>query len=73
MKYSFICPLGGCKETMTVEAKNDDDAVDKLTEKAKEHLALSHPDIEKTDEEIRNDIKSQMTSEDIDETIKTVM
>lgn len=61
MKYSFTCPIAGCKHTMTVEAQSSDEAIDKLTEKAKEHLSTTHPDVKKTDQEVRSDTKSQMT------------
>jgi len=47
---------------MTAEAKDSDEAADKLTAVAKEHLALAHPDIKKTDQEVHNDIQSQMTN-----------
>lgn len=60
MQYSFACPLEGCKHIMTVEAQNDDEAVEKLTEQAREHLMLAHPDVQKNDEQIRDDIRAQM-------------
>lgn len=65
MQYSFACPLEGCAHIMTVEAKNDDEAVDKLTEQAKDHLMIVHPDVKKSDEQIRDDIRKQMTVVDI--------
>lgn len=61
MKYLFTCPIAGCKHTMTVEARSSNEAIDKLTEKAKEHLATTHPDVKKTDQEVRSDIESQIT------------
>jgi hypothetical protein len=61
MQYSFTCPLEGCKEVLTVDAKNNDEAVDMLSQRAKEHLMQKHPDVKKTDEEISSDIISQMT------------
>lgn len=65
MRYSFACPLEGCSEVMTVNAKNDDEAVDKLSEMAKKHLMIAHPDVKKTDEEVRSDIRSQMVAMDM--------
>lgn len=65
MKYSFTCPLEGCSETMSVEGTSDDEATDKLVEKAKEHLVIKHPDIHKTDIEIKNDIQEQMIKVDM--------
>lgn len=62
MEYSFTCPITGCKHIMTVEAQSSNEAIDNLTEKAKEHLAATHPDVKKTDQEVRSDIKSQMTT-----------
>lgn len=61
MQYSFACPLEGCKHIMTVNAQNADEAVEKLTEQAKDHLVMAHPDVKKSDEQIRNDIRRQMT------------
>lgn len=64
MQYSFRCPLPGCSTIMNIDAQNDDEAVNKLTEQAKIHLASAHPDIHKTDEQIQEDIRSHMTFED---------
>lgn len=65
MQYSFTCPLKGCNQTLTVEAQTNEEAVDKLTEEAKEHLKTTHPEIKKTDEEVREDIQSQMKTVDM--------
>lgn len=62
MQYSFTCPLDGCGSVMTVEAQNNNEAVSKLVEKAKEHLAVTHPSLKKTDEEVRIDVASQLTT-----------
>lgn len=40
-----------------------DEAADSLTTQAKEHLATVHPDIVKTDEQVRGDITSMMVEE----------
>lgn len=45
---------------MTVTADSREEAVDKLAQEAKRHLSEVHPDVEKTDEEIRNDVASNM-------------
>lgn len=62
MKYLFTCPIAGCRHTMTVEARSSNEATDNLTEKAKEHLAATHRDVKKTDQEARSDIESKMTT-----------
>ncbi len=61
MKYQFTCPLEGCEWKTTVDAANDEEAATKLTEAAKVHLADTHPDVHKTDEQIKSDITSMMT------------
>jgi hypothetical protein len=73
MQYSFTCPLDGCNHVMSVEAKDEDEALGKLTDTAEEHLALSHPDVQKTDEEIREDIRSEMTTVAINTPNKNIM
>lgn len=60
MQYTFTCPLEGCTEVMQVEAMDDDQALDMLVDTAKGHLAKAHPDLHKTDEEIRADIGPKM-------------
>ena len=60
MKYSFACPLAGCKDTMTVEAENKEEALNRLTEEAKKHLKTFHPELSKTDREVRNDVASKL-------------
>lgn len=60
MQYSFTCPIEGCHETMHVDASNDDEALNQLVETAKGHLASRHPDLHKTDEQIRGDIGPNM-------------
>ena len=60
MPYTFACPLEDCEEVMTVEAQNDDEALDMLVAKAKDHLAEAHPTLTKTDSDIRADIAPKM-------------
>jgi hypothetical protein len=62
MKYAFTCPVAGCKHTMTVDAQNDAEALEKLSLEAKEHVAMIHPQLEKTDEQIRRDVKKGMVN-----------
>ena len=45
---------------MSVEASNPEEGLDKLVETAKAHLASSHPEIKKTDQQIRDDIWPNM-------------
>jgi predicted small metal-binding protein len=61
MKYQFACPLEGCEWKTTVDAQTEEEAANQLTQAAKEHLAQSHPEIHKTDEQIKSDITSMMT------------
>lgn len=63
MKYAFTCPISGCGEKMTTEAENDGQALDELVEIAKGHLAEKHPDLEKTEQEIHDDIEPKMVKE----------
>lgn len=65
MHYSFTCPLKGCTQTLTVESQTSDESEVILTEKAKEHLKVVHPEIRKTDEEVRTDIRSHMRTVDL--------
>lgn len=65
MNYSFTCPIKGCNQEMIVEAKDDKEAVKKLSQKAKEHLVNVHPDIHKTDDQIQSDVSSLMTKKDL--------
>lgn len=67
MQYSFACPLEGCGQKMTVEAGSRDEAVEKLTEVAKEHLASQHPEVQKSDEQVREDISTMTVEESSDE------
>jgi hypothetical protein len=62
-QYSFTCPLQGCNQKMTVNAPSVDDAAKELTNQAKQHLEVAHPDIHKTDQEVEQDIRSHMQQE----------
>ncbi len=63
MQHSFTCPLDECGQKMTVETTSREEAVEQLTESAKNHLASTHPEIHKTDEEIHQDIDSMTVEE----------
>lgn len=60
MKYSFSCPIEGCTWTTTVEAENRNEALDKLSEQAGEHVTQVHSDLQKTPEQVRLDVSSIM-------------
>lgn len=60
MQYTFICPLEGCHESILVDAENDTQALDAMVKQAKSHLTSVHPELHKTDDEIRVDIQPKM-------------
>ena len=45
MKYSFTCPFPGCGHTMTVDAQNDDQAIEKLLVEGDKHGKAVHPNL----------------------------
>jgi hypothetical protein len=49
---------------MTVTADGRDEATDKLITDARRHLSEVHPEIQKSDEEIRNDVDSNLETTD---------
>lgn len=58
--YSFTCPVTGCGMVMRASSDDKEQAAAMLIEQAKVHLASTHPDIKKTDEEVSVDINSHM-------------
>ena len=44
MKYSFTCPAP-CNYEMKVDAKSDDEAVDKIFAEGGKHVKKDHPDM----------------------------
>ena len=44
MNYSMTCP-SPCNQVLRVDAKNDEEAVNKLMAAGKEHLKKSHPEM----------------------------
>lgn len=57
MQYSFTCTDG---EVFTVDAQNDEEAVSKLMEATRVHLAEKHADMNMSDEQAMNMIRSAM-------------
>ncbi|MBI4089511.1 MAG: hypothetical protein HY424_02265 [Candidatus Levybacteria bacterium] len=47
---------------MTIEARNTEETVDRLTEVAREHLSLIHPDMNKTYAQILLEARSHVMS-----------
>lgn len=45
MKYTFTCNQCDPSVDFSVEAENDDEAVDKLMESTKGHVAEKHPEM----------------------------
>ena len=64
MTYKFVCPLDGCGDEMNVEAASDDEAVERLSAIAQSHLKEKHPDVQKTDDQVHEDIRSKMTRDE---------
>ncbi|MDI6857999.1 MAG: hypothetical protein QME71_06760 [Dehalococcoidia bacterium] len=59
MKYSFTCPA--CGHPLTVEAQNDEDAVERLMERGESHMLEMHPESSNvSEEEMRGMVRSQM-------------
>ncbi len=44
MEYSFKCP-GTCNYEVTLEAKNNDEAVRKIIKEGEDHRKQAHPDM----------------------------
>ena len=50
-RYSFVCSLGHSPETMTVDAINDDEALEKMMVLARMHISQKHSDMPPMSEE----------------------
>lgn len=62
MKYSFNCPAGD--KVLTVDAKNDDEAMKKLMEAGKMHMKEAHADMPAmSDEKMKKTMRSEMKKE----------
>lgn len=58
MTYSFQCK---CGQTLSVDAENDDEALDKLMGVGADHMAAVHPnDPPMSDEEMKNMLRAGM-------------
>ncbi len=44
MKYSLTCPVP-CNHNMKVDAKDDNDAIEKFLKEGKKHAKQAHPDM----------------------------
>lgn len=59
MQYSLACPA--CEHTLTVDAQNDEGAIEKFMEEGKIHLIQAHPEMAATPEEgLRNMVRTNM-------------
>jgi hypothetical protein len=58
MTYAFACPIQGCTTIMTTEANSREEAIDDLTAQAKGHLETAHPEIQKTEQQVRDDVET---------------
>jgi hypothetical protein len=60
MKYSFSCPAT-CNYQISVDAKNDDEAVAKIIKEGAVHGKQAHPDVlSMTEEQLKNLVRSGM-------------
>lgn len=57
MTYAFSCPIENCTTILTTEADDRSIAIDSLTEQAKAHLEMAHPQIQKTYQQVRDDVE----------------
>lgn len=64
LKYSFKCL---CGHVMTTEVGNREEAINNLVITAKAHLAETHPELNKSDEEIKLDLEEHTVEGDIPE------
>lgn len=60
MKYSLSCPPP-CSHKIDVDAQNDDEGINKIMEKAKEHVKEAHPDMPPmSDTQMKEMVRSNM-------------
>jgi len=65
VKYTFTCDQGHEPESFTVEAEDDEEAVQKLMEQSQGHVAEKHPEMANASpEEARQMIMSNWTKEE---------
>ncbi len=61
MTYTFTCDQGHEPQVFTVDAENDDEAVEKIAEATKTHVGESHPEMASVSpEEAMNMIRNKM-------------
>ncbi len=64
MMYSKVCDNGHEGETLSVEAGNDEEAMGKMMEAVKAHLAEKHQEMTMSEEEMKTDIMNSWTKSD---------
>jgi len=64
MQYSFTCNQGHDPQTFTVDAENEDEAVEKLMEQTQPHLAEAHSNMPSmSPDEAKNMIRGGLKAE----------
>lgn len=58
MKYAFSCSVPKCSAVLTTTADNLAEATEKITVQDKNHLKNAHPEIQKSDKQIRDDVET---------------
>jgi hypothetical protein len=58
LKYTYSCPL--CKESVTVEAATEEEALEMITKEGKDHAKTAHPGFPIPEQMLRNMIKGGM-------------
>ena len=61
MKYSFSCPL--CRESVTVEAPTDAEAVEMILTQGRQHAKEAHPKFPVPDAMLKSMIQTGMKKE----------
>ncbi len=59
--YTMMCDQGHDAETMTVDAMSDEEAMGMMMAKCKQHFADKHPDMNMTDDQVKDHIMSHWT------------
>ena len=58
LKYTYSCPL--CKESVTIEAVTEEEALEMIISEGKEHAKTAHPGFPIPEQMLRNMIKGGM-------------
>ena len=61
MTYTMVCHDGHPAETMTVEARDDNEAMAKMMPMTKAHLAQKHSGMPMTDDQVMEHIMTHWT------------